>query len=409
MSLKKSKIVMLGFLVEQDYFDEITKFDLYPQVAARKHELGYFRGFVENNFNVDVFGFCPSSTYRKNKKIFFGFRQWSFWGCKCYRVPFINFIGLKSISRVISLSACLIKFLNFREEQIKICVYSTHTPLLLAANIINFFCKIDFYVIVADLPVFMNVGVNRSKFFRFFKSLDVIISMFLLARANGFSVVSKYILTDVPALRGIPAVVIEGIFQPLILSNNSSFCKNKREYFLYSGGLNNAYGVDILLHSFMRSDIDAELWICGSGELVDYIKKCSHLDERIKYKGYLNQADLNIVQKNASALLMTRDPKHEYVKYSFPSKLIEFLGTGTPVIATRLAGVPDVYYRHVTIIKSVRYLDIEFALKSHLNRHPHERQMSGLLAKKFIEERCSPRAAVVPFLEMMGLHVEFLK
>jgi hypothetical protein len=137
MSVKKNKIIMLGFLVEKDYFDEITKFDLYPQVAARKQELGYLTGFVENHLNVDVFGFCPSSTYPRNKKFFFGFRRWSILGCDCYRVPFINFIGLKSISRVISLLACLIRFLRLNNEPIKICVYSTHTPSLMVANVIK--------------------------------------------------------------------------------------------------------------------------------------------------------------------------------------------------------------------------------------------------------------------------------
>ena len=41
----------------------------------------------------------------------------------------------------------------------------------------------------------------------------------------------------------------------------------------------------------------------------------------------------------------------EYTLYSFPSKNIEYMVSGTPVITTRLAGIPDDYYPYVFVFE----------------------------------------------------------
>ena len=38
-----------------------------------------------------------------------------------------------------------------------------------------------------------------------------------------------------------------------------------------------------------------------------------------------------------------RSADAEYTKYSFPSKTIEYLATGVPVVMNRLPGIPEEY------------------------------------------------------------------
>ena len=53
------QVLMLGFLVEPEYFNERTVVDRYPQVAARKLELGILDGLVSNGARIRVAGDHP--------------------------------------------------------------------------------------------------------------------------------------------------------------------------------------------------------------------------------------------------------------------------------------------------------------------------------------------------------------
>ena len=66
------------------------------------------------------------------------------------------------------------------------------------------------------------------------------------------------------------------------------------------------------------------------------------IDDRIKYLGNLPQNKCLQIQREVSCLINPR-PNSELTKYSFPSKMMEYLTSGTPVIATLLEGMPEEY------------------------------------------------------------------
>lgn len=78
--------------------------------------------------------------------------------------------------------------------------------------------------------------------------------------------------------------------------------------------------------------------------MADFVNDCQKKDGRVRSLGFLDQTSLRSAQMNAIGLLITRDPNEDYVRYSFPSKLIEYMATGTPVITTRLPGIPEEYF-----------------------------------------------------------------
>ena len=45
-----------------------------------------------------------------------------------------------------------------------------------------------------------------------------------------------------------------------------------------------------------------------------------------------------------------RSNKEEYTKYSFPSKTMEYLATGRPVLMHKLKGIPDEYDKYIFYI-----------------------------------------------------------
>ena len=53
----------------------------------------------------------------------------------------------------------------------------------------------------------------------------------------------------------------------------------------------------------------------------------------------------------ATLLVNPRPTGEEYVKYSFPSKTMEYMSTGTPVLTTVLPGMPREYYPYVYLLE----------------------------------------------------------
>ena len=49
----------------------------------------------------------------------------------------------------------------------------------------------------------------------------------------------------------------------------------------------------------------------------------------------------------ASILINPRPTHEEFTKYSFPSKNMEYMASGTPVLTTKLPGMPIDYYSYV--------------------------------------------------------------
>ena len=50
----------------------------------------------------------------------------------------------------------------------------------------------------------------------------------------------------------------------------------------------------------------------------------------------------------------------EYTKYSFPSKILEYMSSGTPVLMYKLDGIPDEYYDKVFLVDN--YDDLSSAI-----------------------------------------------
>jgi glycosyltransferase involved in cell wall biosynthesis len=200
----------------------------------------------------------------------------------------------------------------------------------------------------------------------------------------------------------VPSVVIEGI-APEIVDNVDLVPEANLPFFLYSGTLSAAYGIEKLLASFAGANLEAELWICGRGPLEPIVKSYSAGDPRIRFLGFLSQQELNAVQCKAKALLITRDPEERFARYSFPSKLIEYLATGVPVISTRLPGIPDFYFEYVTVIEPLSENSIVECLRMHLLKSSATIRENGKQAQFFLKSQRNARIAVLPLLGLMGI------
>lgn len=141
-------------------------------------------------------------------------------------------------------------------------------------------------------------------------------------------------------------IVMEGIldvskFQQKI-TNKSKDCFR----IVYAGSLAKQYGILRLIDSMKHIEsINVTLELYGDGDAVSEIKNISKLDRRIQYKGWLSKEDVFNVMQNANVLINPRNKEDgEFTEYSCPSKIMEYLLSGTPSIICPLPGIPEEYY-----------------------------------------------------------------
>ena len=62
---------------------------------------------------------------------------------------------------------------------------------------------------------------------------------------------------------------------------------------------------------------------------------------RIEFLGMLPRTDVLELQSKATILVNPRQPVGDFTKYSFPSKTIEYMASGTPLLMYKLPGIPE--------------------------------------------------------------------
>lgn len=77
----------------------------------------------------------------------------------------------------------------------------------------------------------------------------------------------------------------------------------------------------------------------------------------------------------------------EYTKYSFPSKNMEYMISGTPVLTTKLPGMPEEYYPHVYFIEDETPDGISMVLQEICAKSLEERTRKGIDARQFVLEQ----------------------
>ena len=90
------------------------------------------------------------------------------------------------------------------------------------------------------------------------------------------------------------------------------------------------------------------------------------------------------MQRQASILVNPRRPEGEYTKYSFPSKTMEYLASGTPTVMFHLPGMPNEYLPYIEIIDDKSPSGLKDSLEKMLACSQQELDEIGSKARDFI-------------------------
>lgn len=259
-------------------------------------------------------------------------------------VPFHNLWGYRNISRTRALKKGLADFIADPDKQKLILVYCAHTPFLEAAAYAKKKdprIRICFYV--PDLPEYMNLRSDKTMLYDIAKKADIAKMRRFMEEVDSFVLLTEPMKQVLP-VGNKPCIVREGILPQESPEPASASLKGSEKYIVYTGKLDEKFGIPSLLEGFsLLDDPDLRLVLCGSGDCDDAVACASQKDSRIMALGQVTPAQAIAWQQRAAVLVNPRPDNEEYTRYSFPSKNIEYLLTGKPVVAYLLSGMPEVY------------------------------------------------------------------
>lgn len=195
-------------------------------------------------------------------------------------------------------------------------------------------------------------------------------------------------MIDVVNKNNKPYILVEGI-SDLSMKNvkNEMMHKFPRKTIMYAGGLHREYGIELLVKAFEKIErTDVELRLYGRGNYVPDIENISKKDSRVRYLGTISNSEIIKAQVKAHVLVNPRPTDAEFVKYSFPSKIMECMASGTPLLTTRIPSMPQEYYPFVFFIKEETVEGIRMALTELLSLSEEQLHQKGDEAKHFILE-----------------------
>lgn len=381
------KILFIGSLISSEMMEELNNNSKEKaSVAPVNYETMLIKGLVENGAEVECLSVpavaaYPHSKYRrmpaKYEKLFEATEvKW---------VPFVNIQGLKQATIKVNIEKLLKQWLE-KNKDVKdkvVLMYSIYPPYTGPALRLckQYNCHLS--TIITDLPEYM-YSWKKVKGLRGWYSQRLSKQMLDMQGAC-----DSYILFTKPMAKrmGIeskPFMVSEGFCDESIFADIPDQEKYPKKTIVYGGNLSKLYGVRNLVQGFMQTDLDAELHLYGAGGDAAFIEDCVKKDSRIKFFGRVDRKTLLCALKKTHLLVVNKPTSDDYSNYSFSSKILEYMVSGTPLLTTKVSGMPEEYLKYVYIIEDESVSGIATALTRALDNAPKVLYLFGQKAAHFV-------------------------
>lgn len=313
---------------------------------------------------------------------------------------FINIQGYKIFDRYLRAKSVLTDFCISHKEEIILVIYSVHSPFVKAAlDVKNRFGYLKIILIVPDLPEYMSS--NSKGIYQWFRNYNRKELEKMYNRIDGFVFLTHYMHKRL-AKRQQPYTIVEGIFNAGDEKGSHITYPANKKTILYSGTLARQYNVMNLVNavtSLKRDDFVLEIY--GNGDTRSEIEALAKVDSRIVYCGQITREKILNRQREAFLLVNPRTSAGEYTKYSFPSKTMEYLASGTPTLMYRLPGIPKEYYSYFYSPDKEDADSMAAKINEILDTPEDVLKDFGSRARYFILENKNPQAQCKKIIELI--------
>lgn len=356
-------IVFAGLLYDDNLEIELLESSKSGlQAAPNQYQWGLIRGIQGCcEEKISIISSWPIGAFPKNNRRLFipSFDQKAQKNIKISYIGFINLYLVRDLIRSQSFYKKIRQEIKVNGCKILI-VYNLEICFVFALKRLKkqFGENLKIIIVVPDLPG--RLGVLRKLYTPegIWDRLFVKKRMNMLLYADALVLLTEQ-MKDVLGWHTKPYCVVEGFVAEEELKRGASITEKSPKVVLYSGSLNPTFGIVDLIEAFKNINGNYyRLWICGSGSGIDYVKKQASLDRRILYWGYLGRNKLTYLQQMATVMINPRQARGEYNKYSFPSKTLEYIASGKPVIMYPLPGIPAEYFEYVFCVEGSKIQDL---------------------------------------------------
>ena len=357
--------------------------------AVQKYHRIMAEGFALNGCEVISFGVVPANKNVRNK--FISLPDGELNGVKYKHLRTINLPIIKQLLNAVGVYFNVLKYGD--KESFVICdglSYLTSKAAVLACKL----KRLKSVVIITDLPEFL-VGRDNPAVQRYKKLFD---------QFSGYVLLTEQMAVKL-GYQDKPYVVIEGQVDSLEKREVLEEKQYDKKIVMYAGIVRKLYGLKILVEGFIKADLpDYELHIYGNG---DYADEIDEISKHNNVKHFPSQPNTTIVEKEKRAFLLVnpRPTNEEYTKYSFPSKNMEYMVSGTAVLTTNLPGMPSEYKQYVYLIEEDTEEGICTAFKKIAKLNETEVIEKGKEARDFVLSNKNNKIQTGKILRMVNERV----
>lgn len=399
------KILLLGSLISAAQMEQLNSNSKEKaSVAPVNYETMLAKGLVENGAKVDALSVpavaaFPHSIYKhidkKQETIENNIQiQW---------VPFVNIQGLKQLTIKKNVEQLLEQWLQ-ENKDVKdkvVLMYSIYPPYTESAVRLckKYGCHLS--AVITDLPEYMYSWKNMKGIRGWYSKRLSEKMLELQGRCDSYILFTKPMAAKM-GIEDKPYMVSEGFCDASIFDDIPDQEKYPRKTIVYGGNLSRLYGIQNLVKGFMQTDLDAELHLYGAGGDAAFIEECAKQDSRIKFFGRVDRKTLLVALKKAHLLVVNKPTADDYSNYSFSSKILEYMASGTPLLTTKVDGMPEEYYDYFYFFDEESTDGIKSSLEKIVNFSDKQLRDKGISARAFAVKNKSYQYMTSTIVSFLG-------
>lgn len=352
-----------------------------PGFAVQKFNRLLVHGLFENGNDVTVLSAPPVGRHNSNK-LWWSSHDEKENGIVYHYLPFINFPVIRQFFLTVGTFFKVTKYI--RKQRVDAVICDVLNAGLCAAAIVA--CKLTRTQVVGvmtDMPGLM-VRFGSSQKMPLITRLATKLMIWSFDNYDKFVFLTEAM--NVVNTHKRPYIVMEGMSDTNMADRQKFVNQSAERIVMYAGGLHERYGLRKLVEAFMmQEDGNLRLYIYGNGPFVEDLQnKYCKVDSRIQYMGVAPNSEIINTELKATLLVNPRPTEEEFTKYSFPSKNLEYMASGTPLLTTKLPGMPREYYPYVFLINDETVEGYAEALGDALAHCDEELYVFGEKAKSFV-------------------------
>lgn len=360
----------------QRTFQNATDYDGFQ--VQKFHRL-LVEGFKLNNCKVAALTVLPVTRNNTNKKVYLDETEKN--NGIVYHYPMV--INLPIIKHIFAIIASMFSFISIakKNKDVVLIADCLNKSVALGSVLGAKIMKVPSVGIVTDLPDMLLGKKDRIN-----NWIIRLYDQYILLTEQ----MNDYIISNITHKQK-PYSIVEGMVDvDMGKKSISEYKKYSKKVCMYAGILDRKYGIEMLVKGFDKANIpDSELHIYGDGEYKDELLKVCKKNSNIKYFGLKPNSYIVKEQQKATLLVNPRPSDEEFTKYSFPSKNMEYMASGTPALMTRLPGMPEEYLEYVYILEDESIDGMAEKMKEILNLSKEENMEKGRKAKEYVLKKKS--------------------